>query len=79
MKEAKGMISRIILCMGASIVEAAADPKFASMKLEDYDYVIVDDYAKVSASVRKLRGCVPFKWAKECLIAGRLLPVIDDR
>ncbi|KAI0082615.1 hypothetical protein K474DRAFT_1654725 [Panus rudis PR-1116 ss-1] len=68
------MIPRIVLCMGASRVEAIPEAKFASQDMEEYDYVIVKEEHEVGPIVSRGANCVPFSWVKECLIASRLLP-----
>jgi hypothetical protein len=76
------MIPRIILCMGAAVVEAVVDTKWARGHnlAEDYDYIVIepDTYPEITSRVKKLGNCVPFRWVKECLITGRLLPVADS-
>ena len=72
------MVPRIILAMGASVVEAVPDVKTMSPKLlSEYDYVIVKERGAISRIPANIR-CVPFAWAKDCLIAGRLLPYPGD-
>ena len=72
------MVPRIILAMGASVVEAVPDFKAMSPKLlSEYDYVVVKERADVSRIPSNIK-CVPFAWAKDCLISGRLLPHPDD-
>ena len=67
------LVPRILLCMGATRVEAVADTRNASKSVDEYDYVIV----KEDKDVRPLRNwrvqCVHFAWVKECLVAGRVL------
>ena len=67
------LVPRILLCMGATRVEAVADARNASKSVDEYDYVIV----KEEKDVRPLRNrrvqCVHFAWVKECLVAGRVL------
>lgn len=65
------MVPRIILCMGAAIVEAVADLKHASRGLDDYDYVVVPD--SDFDQFPNLDLCVDVNWVKNCLISGRLL------
>lgn len=69
---------RIILAMGASVVEAVPDIKAMPPKLlSEYDYVVVKERGDISRVPANIQ-CVPFAWAKDCLIAGRLLPYSDD-
>ncbi|KAI0688628.1 hypothetical protein BC835DRAFT_1284298 [Cytidiella melzeri] len=79
--DSKRMIPRIILCMGASTVEAVADTKYArAQNLADhYDYIVIepDTYPDITSRLRRLENCVPFTWVKECLITGRILPIDD--
>jgi len=65
------MVPRIILCMGASRVEAVPDIRYAS-DLPAYDYVVVKEYADVNR-IPETFNCVHFGWVKDCLVAGRLL------
>lgn len=68
------MVPRIILCMGAARVEAIPDLKYASTELSKFDYVVVKECADVDR-VSAHANCVHFGWVKDCLIAGRLLPL----
>ena len=70
------MIPRIVLCMGADRVEAAADVK--PNDLSAFDLVVLKD--DEGAKRRKLKGakCVCINWVKECLITSRLLPLPFD-
>lgn len=65
---------RIILAMGAARVEAVYDLKSASSKPAAFDYVVIKD---ASDFIKELRGSVTvhLPWVKDCLIAGRLLPL----
>ena len=78
----KVMIPRIILCMGASIVEAVSSLTYANGQHfeEDYDYIVVEPrvYEDITARVKQFKNWVPFTWVKECLITSRLLPVVYD-
>lgn len=69
------MVPRIVLCMGASYVEAVSNASAASRKLHEYDYVIVKDAAEIGITGEDLENCVPFPWVKECLVVGRFLPM----
>ncbi|KAL4253141.1 hypothetical protein ABKN59_004146 [Abortiporus biennis] len=77
-KEAHRLVPRIILCMGASYVEAVGDPKFASKLLKKFDYVVVKEESDVDRYASNEVNCVHFGWVKDCLIAGRLLPLEPD-
>jgi len=71
------IVPRIILCMGAKVVEAVTSPKHASQPLSEYGYIVVreDD---VWAKYPQLRGAgqvVTWSWVKDCLISSRLLPI----
>ena len=68
------MVPKIILCMGASKVEAVAMETDASQKLAAYDYVVVKEPHEVQHFTDKGATCVHFKWVKDCLTSGRLLP-----
>lgn len=69
------MVPRIILSMGASYVEAVACDKDASKKLHEFDYVVVKDALEIKTTGEGRGNCVPFPWVKECLVAGRFLPL----
>jgi hypothetical protein len=62
--------------MGASSVEAAAQPKNASdPTLKSYKYIILKD-KESSANLPDLpqqTTVVSWAWVKDCLIAGRIL------
>ncbi|KAI0093723.1 hypothetical protein BDY19DRAFT_269440 [Irpex rosettiformis] len=80
--ESKRMIPRIILCMGASVVEAVSSLTFASRQEfeKDYDYLVIEPstYPNVTNQVKQFKNWVSFKWVKECLMLNRLLPVMHD-
>lgn len=71
------MVPRIILSMGASHVEAVTDVKDASKKPYKWDYVVVKDGSEMKTvdADDACEATVSFNWVKECLIAGRVLPV----
>ncbi|KAH9946119.1 uncharacterized protein BXZ73DRAFT_37633, partial [Epithele typhae] len=71
-KEAQEMVPRIILCMGAASVESVGDPKLASRKLAEYDYVVARDEPDRKKFSRSCSNCVGLAWVKDCLISGRL-------
>jgi len=66
------MIPRIIMSMGASRIEAVKDTTSASKQLSLFDYIVVKDTQDIPQT-KGLENYVPFHWAKDCLIAGRLL------
>jgi hypothetical protein len=68
-------VPRIILTMGATLVEIATAVQHAS-DATAFDYVVVEDDATVLDEYGP--NCVPVKWVKACLIAGKLLDVSDD-
>ncbi|OBZ75416.1 Tumor suppressor p53-binding protein 1 [Grifola frondosa] len=76
-KEASRMVPRIVMCMGASTVEAVTEVRQASRDLKKFDFVVVKD--EVDASIFTSQGinCVHLQWVKDCVIAGRLLPFPD--
>ncbi|KAH7919016.1 hypothetical protein BV22DRAFT_1108220 [Leucogyrophana mollusca] len=76
-KEASRSVPWIILAMGASRVEAVFDVKSASSKdLKVFDYVVVKDCDEAGKDLREADvTLVHVPWVKECLIAGRLLPI----
>jgi hypothetical protein len=60
--------------MGAERVEAAYDVKSASRELSEY--VVIKDASDYKPFLKKAdTACVSFQWVKECLIAGKLLPL----
>lgn len=74
--EASRWVPRIALAMGASRVEAVADVRNASEKdLSNYDYVIMKGELPRTRLPRV--RYVNVTWIKECLVAGRLLPIDD--
>ncbi|KAH7913741.1 hypothetical protein BJ138DRAFT_1133891 [Hygrophoropsis aurantiaca] len=75
--EASRSVPWIILAMGASRVEAAFDLKSASSKnLQSFDYVVVKDNDEAVENLRESDvTLVHVPWIKQCLIAGRLLPI----
>lgn len=68
---------RIIAAMGAN-VEAVADIRYAThaRELEQYDYIVRKDPSSLTDSEEGF-PVVDVTWIKECLIAGRLLPIPD--
>ncbi|KAH8107006.1 hypothetical protein BXZ70DRAFT_885133 [Cristinia sonorae] len=73
-QEANRTIPRILLCMGAKRVEAVASATDASQKPQKFDYVVVKEPHEVAQFSTKGTTCVHFKWVKDCLFSGRLLP-----
>ncbi|KAF8636637.1 hypothetical protein AX17_003445 [Amanita inopinata Kibby_2008] len=75
-QEASNAVARIIMCMGPCRVEAITELRYASVRLSDYDYIVVKDTSLRSIDAK---GCtvVPWSWVKDCLIASRRLPVPD--
>jgi len=62
--------------MGASRVEAIGDVGSASKALNEFDYVVIKDETELKPYLEEEDvTCVSFQWVKECLIAGRLLPL----
>ncbi|KAI0818511.1 hypothetical protein BC629DRAFT_657918 [Irpex lacteus] len=76
--ESKIEVPRIILCMGASVVEAVTSLTYASKQdfEQDYDYLVIEPgtFPEATEPVKRFKNWVPFKWVKECLVTGRLLP-----
>lgn len=64
----------IILAMGADAVEAVTEPRYATRKLSEYDYVVIRDANRYGP---EFSNCVTvhWSWVKECLIASRLIPL----
>jgi hypothetical protein len=73
--EGMGVVPRIVLAMGADLVEAAADPgSSSSSDLSAFDLVLVkaqDDMAHVQLAKGHI---VHLPWLKDCLITNRLHP-----
>ncbi|RPD66131.1 hypothetical protein L226DRAFT_609030 [Lentinus tigrinus ALCF2SS1-7] len=75
------MVPRIILCMGAAVVESVTDPKYANRGLEDYDLVVVHKDQDLARYSKKIEHCVEMSWVKDCLISRQLLTLpsqLDD-
>lgn len=64
--------------MGALVVEAVASLTYASKQdfEKDYDYLVIEPgtFPEATEPVKRFKNWVPFKWVKECLVTGRLLP-----
>ncbi|KIM49330.1 hypothetical protein M413DRAFT_438515 [Hebeloma cylindrosporum] len=73
-QEAMNAVPRIILAMGADAVEAVTEPRYATRKLSDYDYVVIRD---ANLYGPEFSNCVTvhWSWVKECLIASRFIPL----
>ncbi|KAG6332536.1 hypothetical protein ID866_6555, partial [Astraeus odoratus] len=77
-KEAACTVPWIILCMGASRVEAITDIKqVTSKELRSFDYVIVKDVEDVEDLGTIMVASVA--WVKECLISSRIIPMEWDQ
>ena len=63
--------------MGAKVVEAVTDPRYASQPLSEYGYIVVreDDVCSKYPQLRGAGRVVSWSWVKECLISSRLLPI----
>jgi len=65
--------------MGADQVEAVWDVKHASLKMTEYDYVLVKDMEEVkkfnAAGKADPPPCFHIPWVKECLVAGKFLDI----
>ena len=72
--EASNSVPRIILAIGAEVVEAVTEPRHASQGLSNYDYLVIREPAQYSA---QFADCtvVHWAWVKDCLIASRYLPL----
>ncbi|KAF8965254.1 hypothetical protein BDZ97DRAFT_1812840 [Flammula alnicola] len=73
-QEASNAVPRIILAMGAEVVEAVTEPSYASKELSDYDYLIIREPHQY---LPEFAQCVTvhWTWVKESLIASRYLPL----
>ncbi|PPQ93283.1 hypothetical protein CVT25_015281 [Psilocybe cyanescens] len=73
-QEATNAIPQIILAMGADIVEAVTDPRYATRQLKEYDYLVIREKHQY---LSQFSECVTvhWTWVKECLIASRYLPL----
>ncbi|KAF8746093.1 hypothetical protein AX14_000154 [Amanita brunnescens Koide BX004] len=71
-QEAINAVARIIMCMGAHRVEAVTELRYASVRISDYNYVVVKDSC---ANTFDIKGStvVTWSWVKECLVASRWL------
>ncbi|KIJ69316.1 hypothetical protein HYDPIDRAFT_80042 [Hydnomerulius pinastri MD-312] len=76
-REASRVVPWIILCMGASKVEAVTDAKQVSAsQMQSFDYIIVKergDVGRVDLGDNVEVGHV--NWVKECLISSRMVPL----
>lgn len=64
--------------MGASRVEAVTEVKFATKNLSAYGYVVIKDSSERPKDLPKDGlTLVHVPWVKDCLITGRLLPIVD--
>ncbi|KJA27104.1 hypothetical protein HYPSUDRAFT_35669 [Hypholoma sublateritium FD-334 SS-4] len=72
--EASNSVPRIILAMGAEVVEAVTEPRHASQVLSYYDYLVIREPGQYSP---QFTDCtvVHWAWVKDCLIASRYLPL----
>ena len=76
-REASGTVPRIVAAMGAASVEAVTDIRYASENISSFNYIVVKEPEKIAAALRDAQDVdiVDVTWIKECLIAGRLLPI----
>ena len=67
-------LPRIIVAMGAEIVEAVTESRLASRDVTEYDFIVLREPAQYSS---EFAGCttVHWSWVKESLIASRCLPL----
>ncbi|KII88413.1 hypothetical protein PLICRDRAFT_110707 [Plicaturopsis crispa FD-325 SS-3] len=78
-QEASRNVPRIILAMGAERVEAVTERKYVSdPTFESFDYVVMRDGCNLLDDLPEDAACVHLNWVKECLIAGRILPIPLD-
>ncbi|KAF9484732.1 hypothetical protein BDN70DRAFT_872278 [Pholiota conissans] len=72
--EASTALPRIILAMGAEIVEAVTEARYASKSLADYDYLVIKEPEQY---LREYSQCTTVHWpyVKQCLLASRHLPL----
>ena len=70
---------RIIAAMGAD-VEAVAEVRHCAFayELKQYDYILLKDPRLLPDTDDEDLPLVNVTWIKECLIAGRLLPLPDE-
>lgn len=64
------------MCMGAHRVEAVTELRYASVRLSDYNYVVVKDSCANTFDIKE-STVVTWSWVKECLIASRWLQLED--
>ncbi|KAJ6502465.1 hypothetical protein C8R45DRAFT_976703 [Mycena sanguinolenta] len=74
--DVSAVLPRVLLAMGASLVEAVQNIENANLTLTNYGYIVTKD-AEIEPSL--LRGCivVSWDWVKDVLI-GRCIPVIKS-
>ncbi|KAG2158219.1 uncharacterized protein EDB93DRAFT_1077479 [Suillus bovinus] len=72
-QDASRVVPWIMICMGASRVEAVTEIKFASKDLPAYDYVVVKEASDFPEDLQDDVTLVHVPWVKDCLISGRLL------
>ncbi|KAI0054163.1 hypothetical protein FA95DRAFT_43641 [Auriscalpium vulgare] len=72
-EEGESSVPRIIVSMGADRVEAVPELRYASPKVE-FDYVIWPKLDEDEMDEME-ESWVSFPWVKDCLVAGRLLPL----
>jgi hypothetical protein len=72
-QDASRVVPWIMICMGASRVEAVTEAKFASKDLPAYDYVIVKEATDFPKDLQDDVTLAHVPWVKDCLISGRLL------
>ena len=78
-KAAWSAAPRVVIAMGATQVEAAADDSFASKRLSDYDYVVLKDTSEFERYESQSDATlVTYQWVKECLIARQLVPLVFE-
>ncbi|KAH7889377.1 hypothetical protein F5I97DRAFT_1800278 [Phlebopus sp. FC_14] len=74
-REASRVVPWIILCMGASKVEAVTDIKLIpASQMKAFNYIIVKDRGDVGGVTASGAEVTHVNWVKECLISSRVLP-----
>ncbi|TFK30009.1 hypothetical protein FA15DRAFT_752133 [Coprinopsis marcescibilis] len=72
-QEATNALGRVMLCMGADLVEAVLEPKYAGRPLESYTYIVTRNRVEGDAYSELPRArLVDWSWVKACIVGGRL-------
>ncbi|KAG1756675.1 uncharacterized protein EDB91DRAFT_1093869 [Suillus paluster] len=78
-QDASRIVPWIMICMGASQVEAVTEVKVASKELLAYDHVVVKESTERPKDIQDDVTLADVPWVKDCLISGRLLQTPASR